>query len=136
MIDEKCLLENLPNVNYFDLYQNLKSNLNDYKKNCRDKIDNITNFGYYCLNCKVSFCNDCTFQTHKNHMSLKKSQYEMDPKVLDNVFKVVEDEIGSNKIIFNSEEIKTHMIQNLSDQIYMLHQKLDSYKDKKIEEIN
>ena len=136
MIDEKCLIENLPNVDYFDLYQHLKSNLNEYKNNCRDRFDNMTNFGYYCLNCKVSFCNDCTFQTHKDHMFLKKSQYEMEPRVLDNVFKVVEDEIGSNKIIFNSEEIKNQMIQNLSDQIYMLHQKLDSYKEKKIEEIN
>lgn len=135
MITEKCLLENLAHIEYFDLYKNLKSNLENYLKNSKNKVDNINNFGYYCLNCQVSFCNDFNFVSHEDHVYIKKALYEMEPEVINNVFRKLQVELESNEML-NPQEKKNQMIHNLNDQVNAIQIKLEDYKEKKIEEIN
>ena len=136
MNEEKCLLENLPDLNYFDLYQHLKFNLKEFQHNCKDKVDNKTNLGYYCLNCKLSYCNICDSHEHSEHSSVEKHLYEMESDVVENVFRKVNCELEANVIIQNPKELKNRMIQNITEQIDVLHEKLEKFKEKNIEEID
>lgn len=136
MIKTENASEQLPEVRFFDLYENQKANLRDYQHNCKDILDNTTNFGYYCIDCRLSFCDICNNQSsHEDHLTIKKSQYDVENGVIENIFSELQNEINVNQTIKNTSELAKKMREKIEEQCNAMHQKIDEYKEKKIQEI-
>jgi hypothetical protein len=135
MIKEQNASEPLPEVRFFDLYENQKANLRDYQHNCKDSLDNSTNFGYYCIDCRISYCDICYNQIHDDHVTIKKSLYDVENGVIENVFSELQTELVENPTIQNPNELAKKMREKLEEQCNAMHQKIEEFKEKKIQEI-
>ena len=111
-----------------DISQHLRSNILKTNLNCNHlEKDNY----YYCLTCKISFCNECKkIIEHKNHIVLNKNNfYDLD----EDFFTDIDNNI---KISLNLEKNKEEYINILEKNIDLIHKKINEIKNLKIKEIN
>lgn len=115
------------NNSKMDIYPHIERNILDPNKNCKEQLNDKI---YYCLDCKMSTCDQCSINDHKNHNKIKKKDYIFyNPSLFSDV------EISLENT-FNPDKAKEIYINELEKEIYILHSKLDEIKLKKIEEIN
>ena len=111
-----------------DISQHLRSNILKTNLNCNHlEKDNY----YYCLTCKISFCNECKkIIEHKNHIVLNKNNfYDLD----EDFFTDIDNNIKSS---LNLEKNKEEYINILEKNIDLIHKKINEIKNLKIKEIN
>lgn len=110
-----------------NIYPDLKYNILNYEKNCKDPVDSQS---YYCLKCKESTCPKCTLDNHKGHLLI---QREKCLKYDNNFFDEIDKNINQE---FDLGEIEDEFIREVHSTHKSLSEKLSQIKEKKIKEIN
>ena len=114
-----------------DIYQHLKLNM----KNTTPICECTTLTSLYCIPCKVSVCQKCTYDIHSKHLIVSKTSAEMSNDNVDSYFKDIENTIDNDNIYRNCLSIKQTLIDDINAYIDSLLQKIMKYKDNKINEI-
>ena len=116
-----------------DIFNHLKINLkNNFNLNCKDSNTE----SMYCIPCKVSCCEKCTLDTHKNHILIDKHKYDLNEENIDNIFDKIKNKLTNEKI-FKDINIKKELLFNeINDLTEILKNKIEKLKKIKISETN
>ena len=116
-----------------DIYQHLKLSLRNKEKNCN--CDSPPTEKYYCIPCKISCCSKCSLLDHKNHLLVKKSDFELVQNNIERAFKNFEETFEKEDIIKTFEK-KNEELNNNINQTYNSYLKMiNDWKNKKLEEV-
>ena len=87
-----------------DIFQHIKIGLNNKDINCQceNSLENL----YYCIPCKLSCCQKCTFPEHTTHLLLQKEKYTLKPNQIN-------DSINNRKNNKNTTNNCTNMCQKM-----------------------
>ena len=125
-------LEKKDETRNLDIFQHLKSNINNQNINCT--CENTEKF--YCIPCKVSVCQNCYLNEHQKHFLIKINDFNFSPQRIEEIFKPLESFLNSNNLISNHESIKNELIKKLNLFIDDINKKFDKFKKEKYNEIN
>ena len=114
-----------------DIYQHLKLNMKNTKPIC--ECTSLPSL--YCIPCKVSVCQKCTYDIHSKHLIVSKKSAEMSNDNVDAYFNEIENVIDNDNIYRNCLSIKQTLIDDVNAYVESLVQKIMKYKDNKINEI-
>ena len=116
-----------------DIFNHLKINLkNNFNLNCKDSNTQTM----YCIPCKISCCEKCTLDTHKNHILIDKHKYDLNEENIDNIFDKIKNKLTNEKI-FKDINIKKELLNNeINDLTEILKNKIEKLKKIKISETN
>ncbi|MCQ2818158.1 MAG: hypothetical protein MJ252_12905 [archaeon] len=110
----------------FDAYSHFKFNLQNYNKNCSDRIGE---YSYYCATCKVSICNECGLYEHKDHLiACRKNCLFYDTTFFKEIEAIIDNSL-------NIQEKKEEIISLIINSVEDLKRKLEEVKQLKIKEI-
>ena len=115
-----------------DIFQHLKSNINNQNINCT--CENTEK--YYCIPCKVSVCKNCYLNEHQNHFLIKINDFNFSPSRIEELIKPLESFLNSNNLISNHESIKNELINKVNIFIDDINIKFEKFKKEKYNEIN
>ena len=115
-----------------DIFQHLKSNINNQNINCT--CENTEK--YYCIPCKVSVCKNCYLNEHQNHFLIKINDFNFSPSMIEELIKPLESFLNSNNLISNHESIKNELINKVNIFIDDINIKFEKFKKEKYNEIN
>ena len=124
-----------PNLYGFNLYKNIKENLKNKEKLCKD---NLTKGSYYCLECKISTCKRCpNFNEHKGHTLIPKyTYYSYDEKKLQDTFDCMDKLLEENPDYINNKLLRDSLKKTVTDSIDNLINRLNDIKDQKLKELD
>lgn len=114
-----------------DIYQHLKLNL----KNTLPICDCETLPTLYCIPCKVSVCQKCTYENHRNHLLISKENSEINETEVDSMFQKTEDNFTTSEIFSDYERQKQNLIDEVERTCENLIQKILQMKKSKLDEI-
>ena len=127
------LVENYdPNLYGFNLYKNIKENLSNKDRLCKDKL---TKDSLYCLDCKISTCNKCPlFHVHNGHNLVPKYlYYDPDSQVFIDTFNEIENLLYTeNPVYLDNQMLKEELKKEVTDNINHLTKRLNEIKNKKL----
>jgi hypothetical protein len=90
----------------------------------------------YCIPCKISCCEKCSLNTHKNHILINKHKYDLNEENIDYIFDKIKNKLLNEKI-FNDINIKKELLYNeINNLIEILKIKIEKLKKIKISETN
>ena len=131
------LVENYdPNLYGFNLYKNIKENLSNKDRLCKDKL---TKDSLYCLDCKISTCNKCPlFHVHNGHNLVPKYlYYDSDSPVFIDTFNEIENLLYTeNPVYLDNQMLKEELKKEVTDNINHLTKRLNEIKNKKLKELD
>ena len=114
-----------------DIYQHMKINLNNPTPNCEcGEIPTL-----YCIPCKVSVCQNCTYDSHKNHLLIEKDKQCLNEDEVDKLFKKTERSFNNSELFHNAPKLKQQLKDEVKKMCDVLHEKVDKMKKNKMEEI-
>ena len=124
-----------PNLYGFNLYKHVKENLVNKDKVCKDKLTKET---YYCIDCKISTCKNCSnFNIHKGHTLIPKYlYYDCDQKIFDDTFKSIDTILSENPEYLDNKKLKESLVKTVTESIDTLIQRLNEIKDEKLKELD
>ena len=124
-----------PNLYGFNLYKNIKENLKNKEKLCKD---NLTKGSYYCLECKISTCKRCpNFSIHKRHTLIPKYlYYSYDKKKLQDTFDCIDNLLKENPDYINNKLLRDSLKKTVTDSIDKLINRLNDIKNQKLKELD
>ena len=117
-----------------DIFQHMKSGLNNKDKNCicENTLDNL----YYCIPCKMSCCQKCSLPEHKSHLLIPKEKYTLKPNQINNSFSSIENFLSQNELFKNIQQRKHELIIEIENTYKKIESLVNEWKDKKIEEVS
>ena len=96
-----------------DIYQHLKLNMKNTKPIC--ECTSLPSL--YCIPCKVSVCQKCTYDIHSKHLIVSKKSAEMSNDNVDAYFNEIENVIDNDNIYRNCLSIKQTLIDNVNEEL-------------------
>ena len=117
-----------------DIYQHLRSGVQNKDKNC--KCDNTIEKMFYCIPCKISCCTKCTLADHRGHLLIAKGDYDLQQKTIQKSFKPVEDIMETEPLFKNLESKRRELIVEIEKTADTLIGMINEWKAYKIKEIN
>ena len=123
-----------PNLYGFNLYKNIKENLKNKERLCKDKL---TKESYYCLNCKISTCKRCpNFNIHNGHTLIPKYlYYSYDEKQLQDNFSCIDKLLEENPDYINNKKLRDILKKTVTESIDKLINRLNEIKNQKLKEL-
>ena len=124
-----------PNLYGFNLYKNIKENLKNKEKLCKD---NLTKESFYCLDCKLSTCKRCpNFNVHRGHNLIPKyTYYSYDEKKLQDTFDCIDKLLEENPDYINNKILRDSLKKTVTDSIDKLINRLNDIKNQKLKELD
>ena len=124
-----------PNLYGFNLYKNIKENLKNKEKLCKD---NLTKESFYCLDCKLSTCKRCpNFNVHRGHNLIPKYKYySYDEKKLQDTFDCIDKLLEENPDYINNKILRDSLKKTVTDSIDKLINRLNDIKNQKLKELD
>ena len=124
-----------PNLYGFNLYKNIKENLKNKEKLCKD---NLTKESFYCLDCKLSTCKRCpNFNVHRGHNLIPKyTYYSYDEKKLQDTFDCIDKILEENPDYINNKILRDSLKKTVTDSIDKLINRLNDIKNQKLKELD
>ena len=116
-----------------DIYQHLKLSLRNKEKNCN--CDSPPTEKYYCIPCKISCCSKCSLLDHKNHLLVKKSDFELVQNNIERAFKNFEETFEKEDIIKTFEKKNEELNNNINQTYNSCLKMINDWKNKKLEEV-
>ena len=117
-----------------DIFQHIKIGLNNKDKNCQ--CDNSPENLYYCIPCKISCCQKCTYQDHTSHLLIQKEKYTLKPAQIKNSFNEIESILSNNDLFKNIQQKRQELITEIDATSKKIIALVNEWKDKKLQEIN
>ena len=117
-----------------DIFQHIKIGLNNKDINCQceNSLENL----YYCIPCKLSCCQKCTFPEHTTHLLLQKEKYTLKPNQINDSFNTIETILSQDDLYKNFQKKKQELITEINTTSKKIESLVNEWKDKKIQEIN
>ena len=124
-----------PNLYGFNLYKNVKENLKNKDKLCKDEL---TKESYYCLDCKLSTCKKCSnFDSHKAHTLIPKYiYYSYDEKNVQDIFNPIDSLLEESPDYIHNKILKENLKKTVNDSINQLINRLNDIKNQKLKELD
>ena len=127
-------MESKKKENKFDLYKQIKHNIKNINISCKDPI---TEQSFYCFDCHVSTCPQCSLDLHKKHNILcRYPYYQFDNKIIDEQFKDIDDIVKEAPTYLNVKALKEEMKKKLETDIKGIIANLNKIKEDKSKEID
>ena len=114
-----------------DIFQHLKLNLKNAKENCKDN----NRIGMYCIPCKVSICDKCKLEEHKDHILISKSKFDFTDTNIDAIYNEIIQAISSEQLFIDYKPIQEELVGEINEMIDKLQKKLEKLREVKIKEI-
>ena len=115
-----------------DIFQHIKIGLNHKEINCQ--CENASENIYYCIPCKVSCCQKCSFPDHTTHLLIEK--YSLKPNQINNSFNPIETILAEDDLYKNINQKKQELITEIETTSKKIISLVNEWKDKKMQEIN
>ena len=112
-----------------DIFQHIKIGLNNKEKNCI--CENDENNIYYCIPCKISCCQKCSFQDHSKHLLLQKEKYSLKPKQIAKSFNTIETILSQNELFKNMQQKRQELLAEIETTSKKIISLVNEWKDKK-----
>jgi hypothetical protein len=117
-----------------DIFQHIKIGLNNKDINCQ--CENTTDNLYYCIPCKISCCQKCTYPDHITHLLLPKEKYSLKPAQINNSFGAIESILSDDDLYKNIQQKRQELVTEIDTTCKKIESLVNEWKDKKLQEIN
>ena len=117
-----------------DIFQHIKIGLNHKDLNCQ--CENIEDNIYYCIPCKISCCQKCSYPDHKTHLLIQKEKYALKPTQINNSFNSIETILSHDDLFKNLQPKKQELLTEIDTTSKKIISLVNEWKDKKFQEIN
>ena len=121
------------NLKYIDIYLHLKTNLQNNKLNsichCNSKIK------YYCIPCKITCCDSCTLNLHKNHIVINMNEYFLNLDNVKKIFNNFNNNTKKSQLITDTDKLKKKIIDDIDNIVDEIINKFNKFRKKEKEEI-
>lgn len=135
VFEEKQILsekeENSSAPKNLDIFQHLKLNIKNELENCKCQGSEK----FYCIPCKVSVCDQCDLDSHRKHILIKKNDFTLDDKKIDQLYEPIETFVSTNQILSQSNTVKQGLLEKIDDFINDMNEKINRFKTEKYKEV-